>query len=200
VWASVGLHPHSAVDAAKEGYTLFRELAATPEVVGFGEIGLDYVKEYSPRPVQRQEFERQMELANDLQLPVIIHDREAHQDTLAVLRHNAPLQTGGVMHCFSGDTALAEAVIDLGMYISIPGIVTFKNATVLQEVVANIDLKHMLIESDGPFLAPTPFRGKRNLPQYVGYTAAAIAAIKGTSMREVARQTTDNFRDLFQVE
>ena len=197
VYATVGIHPHDAESANEEVYRQLRELAAMDKVVGYGEIGLDYAKNYAPRDIQLCAFEQQLDLAKELQLPVVIHDREAHEDTLALLRAKEPFDAGGVMHCFSGDISLARQVLELGFYISIPGIVTFKNAKDLQQVVAEIPLDRMLLETDGPFLTPDPWRGKRNRPDYLGYTAARVAEIKNISVDAVAEQTTMNTTELF---
>ena len=145
------------------------------------------------------EFSRQLELAKELELPIIIHDREAHEDTVHIIREQGPFPASGVMHCFSGDMAFARQVLDLGLYISIPGIVTFKNALELQKVACEIPLDRMLLETDGPFLTPAPFRGKRNRPEYLLYTAAMVAELRGISINEVARQTSQNTRQLFSL-
>lgn len=200
IYATVGIHPHSASDASVEGYNRLRQLASSPQVVGFGEIGLDYAKEYSPKEVQLQEFAAQLAIAKELDLPPVIHDRDAHEDTLHMLKEYAPFPQGGVLHCFSGDTGFAKEVIKLGFYISIPGIVTFKNAETLHKVVQETELEHMLVESDGPFLAPVPYRGKRNLPEYVVFTASKIAEIKNCSFTKVAEAATRNTRNLFHLD
>ncbi len=169
-------------------------------MVAYGEIGLDYVKNHAPRPAQLDHFRRQIELAKGLDLPLIIHDREAHADVMAGLRAAAPFPRGGVMHCYSGDIKLAAEVVELGFHLSIPGIVTFAKAEVLQEVARTIPLTSMLIETDGPYLAPVPFRGQRNEPAYVLYTAAKVAELRQISIDEVARQTTANAVALFRLD
>ncbi len=199
VYATVGIHPHDAESANDEVYQQLKELAAMDKVVGYGEIGLDYAKQYAPVDIQRREFARQLDLAKELHLPVVIHDREAHDDTMALLRKKAPFDAGGVMHCFSGDVSLARQVLDLGFYISIPGIVTFKNAQELQQVAAEMPLDSLLLETDGPFLSPDPWRGKRNRPDYLGYTADRVAKLRTISVDEVARQTTLNTEKLFSL-
>ena len=199
VFAAVGIHPHSARDSSTEVYHELKTLAADRKVVGYGEIGLDYAKQYAPVDIQQQTFSRQLALARELHLPVIIHDREAHQDTLALLRENGPFPAGGVMHCFSGDTSFARQVLEIGFYISIPGIVTFKNAKDLQEVVQEIPLERMLLETDGPFLAPVPWRGTTNRPDYLLYTAGRVAELKNISIDEVALQTRLNTEKLFSL-
>lgn len=199
VYATVGVHPHHVNEVKPDDYRLLRELAAEKEVVAYGEIGLDYAKEYSPAPMQREHFALQVEMAKELELPLVIHDREAHVDTLAVLRNASPLPQSGVMHCFSGNAAFAEEVMALGFYISIPGVVTFKSAVDLAEAVRAVPLERMLLETDAPFLAPAPWRGRRNEPAFVYYTARKIAELKGCGLHEVARRTTANACDLFKL-
>lgn len=199
LFATVGVHPHHVKELVEGDYALLRELACHPKVVAYGEIGLDYVKDYSPPALQREHFVRQVALARELALPLIIHDREAHADTLAILRQALPLKAGGVMHCFSGDAAFAAEVLALGFYISIPGVVTFPKAEVMQEAVRQVPLDRLLLETDGPFLAPVPRRGKRNEPQLLLHTAHKVAELKGVSLEEVARATTANAEKLFQL-
>jgi TatD DNase family protein len=197
VYATVGIHPHAAQTATPEIYAHLRTLAKAPKVVGFGEIGLDYVKQYAPVDVQRQAFAEQLDLAKQLHLPLVIHDREAHEDTLDLLEQKGPFPQGGVMHCFSGDLALAQQVLALGLHLSIPGVVTFNKASAMQEVAQKIPLEYLLVETDAPFLAPVPFRGKSNRPEYLLYTAAKIATLRGLSLDQLARQTTHNAQTLF---
>jgi len=199
IFAGVGVHPHHAAETTDADYDRIYALAAHPKVKAYGEIGLDYVKNYAPEAVQKEHFIRQVELAKELSLPLIIHDREAHDDTMAILRAHAPFAAGGVMHCFSGDISLAKAVIDLGFFLSIPGVVTFNKADTMQQVAREIPLKHLLVETDGPFLSPDPWRGKRNEPAYTLYTAARIAALKGVELAEVAAATTANAETLFGI-
>ncbi|WP_245695002.1 TatD family hydrolase [Desulforhopalus singaporensis] len=201
ITAAIGTHPHDVANMTDETYQKLEQLytANRTHIVGYGEIGLDYVKQHSPPEVQREHFEKQLELAARLKLPVIIHNREADHDTLDILKRAAPLEAGGIMHCFSGDCHMAKKIMDLGMLISIPGIVTFKNAKKLMEVAATIPLSKMVLETDGPFLAPTPFRGKRNEPAYVGYTAARVAELRNTTTDRIARVTTDNAYKLFNL-
>lgn len=198
--ATVGIHPHDVEQIDADTYTRLQKLVQEnrEQVVAYGEIGLDYVKNYSPKSTQLRAFEEQLSLAKELDLPVIIHDREAHDDCLALLQSMAPFPKGGVMHCFSGNIELAEKVLDLGFYISIPGVVTFKNGLELQEVAKNVPLESMLLETDGPFLSPVPWRGKRNEPAYVAYTAQKIAELKKITIDQVAEQTSINTLNLFQ--
>ncbi len=199
--ATVGIHPHGANKIKESDYDLLVSLKNNPanKIVGYGEIGLDYVKNYAPKNIQNLHFESQLELARHLQLPVIIHDREAHGDTMRLLRSAAPFTHGGVMHCFSGNIKLAHQVLDLGLHISIPGIVTFINAPDLQRVAKEIPLDRLLLETDGPFLAPVPFRGKVNLPEYLVYTAKKVAEIRHLDLETIAYQTSANANDLFQL-
>lgn len=199
IYASVGIHPHDAAGVNDTDFDEIARLSAHEKVVGYGEIGLDYAKMYSPKEIQQQIFSRQLTLAKELNLPVIIHDRDAHEDTLTILKRHAPFSDGGVMHCFSGDIELAEQVVELGFFISIPGIITFKNAKALQQVACEVPLQSMLIETDGPFLAPVPFRGKRNTPELLLHTAEKIAQLRNTTLEAIAAQTTDNARALFNL-
>ncbi len=182
VFCTVGVHPHYVATLNDDIYRQIAQMAPKKEVKAFGEIGLDYAKNYAPKDVQRYHFARQVDLAKELALPIIIHDREAHEDVMKILRAAAPFPAGGVMHCFSGDCSLAREVMDLGLYISIPGVVTFNKAQVLQEVVRFAPLTSLLLETDGPFLTPVPYRGKRNEPAYVLYTAQKVAELKGISL------------------
>ena len=199
VYATIGFHPHDAVGATGAALERLATLATEAKVVAYGEIGLDYVKQYAPPETQRRAFADQLSLARTLDLPVVIHDREAHADCLDLLRKAGPLPRGGVMHCFSGDSRLAREVIDLGLCVSIPGVVTFNNAADLREVVRSTSLDQLLLETDGPFLAPVPRRGKRNEPKLLLYTAQAVADLKQVSLAEVARATTANAVRLFRL-
>ena len=197
--ATVGIHPHDVAHINDDTYDHLRQLVTEnrEHIVAFGEIGLDYAKEYSAKDVQLRAFKEQLALAKELELPVIIHDRDAHDDCLALLQAAAPFPHGGVMHCFSGDTLFAEEMLALGFFISIPGVVTFKNGKTLQDVAAQIPLESMLIETDGPFLAPVPWRGKRNEPAYTPYIAQKIAELRKISIEAVAKQTSINAQTLF---
>ncbi len=197
--ATIGIHPHDTRNSTDSDFSDLRALYHTSQdcIVGYGEIGLDYAKLHSPQKIQKELFCSQLILAAELGLPVIIHNREADADTIDILRNAPPLEHGGIMHCFSGDYNFAKRVLDLGLLISVPGIVTFKNSAVLQDVVKKIPLSSMVLETDGPFLAPHPFRGKRNEPLYILYTAQKVAEIKQTSLAEVARQTSQNSETLF---
>lgn len=202
ILASAGIHPHDVHSVTDSTYTSLLDLIHSHRdlVVGFGEIGLDYAKKRSEPALQRQHFRQQLEMAVDLRLPVIIHDREAHEDTIRILQECGPFSRGGVMHCFSGDYTFAKKVMELGFHISIPGIVTFKNAVDLQEVARKIPLASLLVETDGPFLAPHPWRGKRNEPAFVAYTADFIAKLRGIPLDLLALATTANAVSLFRLD
>ena len=197
VFAAVGVHPHHVAETGDDAYRELRALAAHPRVVAYGEVGMDAVRNYAPLGVQREHFRRQVGFARELGLPLIVHDRETHEEIMTVLEEAAPMQAGGVMHCFSGDADLALRVVRMGFYVSIPGVVTFANAAMMQEAVEAVPLERLLVETDGPYLAPEPKRGRRNEPAYVLYTAQKIAEIKGLALDEVARQTTANAERLF---
>lgn len=199
VSATIGIHPHDVDNIKDNHYSQLEQLYLhhSQFIVGFGEIGLDYVKQHSDPNNQRKHFARQLDLAHSLKLPVIVHNREANEDTLKILRDSKGLDYGGIMHCFSGDIHFAHQVLDLGMMISIPGIVTFKNAHVLQEVARNIPLTSMILETDGPFLAPHPFRGKRNEPSYLLHTARKIAELREIDIEHLSRETTANAVNIF---
>jgi len=199
VYAAVGVHPHDARTMTGEMLEELSALAKHPKVVAVGEIGLDFYRDLSPRDQQRQVFEQQLALAREIGKPVIIHDREAHKEVMAILRRWAEgcQQPVGVLHCFSGDLAMAQEAIELGFYVSIAGPVTFQNAQRLRELVRQLPLEKLLIETDCPYLTPHPHRGKRNEPAYVKFVAQEVARIKGLSLEEVARLTSDNARSLF---
>jgi TatD DNase family protein len=202
VFAAIGVHPHDVDHLNDEDYTNLRTLYQKhqKQIVGYGEIGLDYVKMHSDPSNQRLHFAKQLDLARELHLPIIVHNREAETDTLQILQSQPPLSHGGIMHCFSGNCEFAKQIIDLGMMISIPGIVTFNNAKTLHEVVRNVPLEHIIIETDGPFLSPHPYRGKRNEPVNVLFTAAKIAELKKIDIDEVAYHTTFNAMNLFNLQ
>ncbi len=197
IYAAVGIHPHEVKDILHPAYDILRHFAKHKKVVAYGEIGLDYYHEHSPRSDQKRKFRDMLREARQLDLPVIIHDRDAHDDTMAILSEEWSAELGGVMHCFSGDAAMARKLIDMGFSISIAGPVTFPKAESLREVVREIPIEHLLVETDAPYLAPQPFRGKRNEPAYVRHTAEMIAQVKGLSFDDVARITSFNAMQLF---
>lgn len=198
LYAAVGIHPHDAPQADAAGLAELRRLLTdNPKVVAVGEIGLDYYRDRSPRPVQAQAFRDQLALALEVGLPVIVHDRDAHNDVLQILKESGAREVGGVLHCFSGDLEMAKAVLDLGFYLSFPGTITYPSNAAGREVVKGVPIESILIETDCPYLAPQNYRGRRNEPAYVQHTAAMIAEIKGLALEDVARITTLNAWQLF---
>jgi len=199
---AIGVHPHQAhqfaVDPAAAAAAVRAQIEATPAARAVGEIGLDYHYDFSAREVQQQVFRAQVRLARELERPVVIHTREADADTIAILREEGGGALRGVLHCFTGDTALARAGLDLGFYISVAGIITFAKATTeLRAAVRSVPLERLLTETDSPFLAPVPYRGKRNEPAHVSRVVDALAALHDAAPRAVAEQTTANFHTLF---
>jgi TatD DNase family protein len=192
IYAVVGVHPHNAKEIDEETYSTLRKLCRDEKVRAYGEIGLDFYRNLSPRDVQLKRFREQIVLAKELRLPIVVHDREAHKETLEVLKSGRAEECGGIIHCFSGDYEMAKECIEMEFYISIPGTITFKNAAGFQEIIKRLPLESLLIETDAPFLAPVPFRGKRNEPSYVRYTAQKVAEIKKVSFEKVAEVTTEN--------
>lgn len=200
LYAAVGIHPHDANRVTEECYKRIVELAnSTDKIVAIGEIGLDFYRDRSPRPDQERVFRRFIQLARELKLPVIIHDRDAHGRIMAILREEHAEEVGGVLHCFSGDLQMAKECIELGFYISIPGTVTYPNNKSLHDVVRNVKTEHLLIETDCPYLSPVPYRGKRNEPAYVRLAAEKVAELKELSIEDVARITTRNTEKLFRL-
>ncbi|EEG76593.1 TatD family hydrolase [Dethiobacter alkaliphilus] len=197
MYAAVGIHPHEAAQTPKGSLEGLRRLAVENKVVALGEMGLDYYYDHSPRPVQQEMFRRQIRLALELDLPVIVHDRDAHHDVLTILREEGAVK--GVMHCFSGDVAFARQCLDLGFYLSLAGPVTFKNAKDLAAVAREVPLERLLLETDAPYLAPVPYRGKRNEPAHVAVVAQKVAEIRETDVASIARQTTENAKRLFNL-
>ena len=199
IFATIGIHPHDVDQITVSDYDALEKLYCNHfgRIVGYGEIGLDYYKQYSDPSAQKHHFTRQLELAHELKLPVVVHNRDADEDILRILTEAKPLIHGGIMHCFSSNLTFARKIIDLGMLVSIPGVVTFKNSHVLQEVVQNIPLNSMILETDGPFLAPHPFRGKRNEPSYLLHTAMKIAELRQTDLQTIANQTSANAEKIF---
>ena len=197
IWAGVGVHPHEARTFDAQVEKKLRELARDPKVVAIGEIGLDYYRDLSPRSTQRDVFAEQIELANDLHLPVIIHNRESTVAMLAILHKHRPQQ--GVIHSFLGGIDLAQEFMDLGLYLGIGGPLTFKKNDILRDAVSKIPLERILLETDCPYLTPVPYRGKRNKPAYVRYVAEEIACLKRVSFEEVAAATTENAQRLLGI-
>jgi TatD DNase family protein len=197
IYTTVGIHPHDAKTANRAALTELRALAQHPKVVAVGEIGLDYYRDLSPRPVQRRAFADQLALAADLELPVVIHSRDAHDDVLDILRDWNGI---GVMHSYAAGSERLDDVLEMGFYISISGPVTFKKAERLREVAAKVPSNRLLIETDCPYLTPEPHRGKRNQPAYVRYVAQTIAQARNVTPRKIALATTDNARRLFGID
>ena len=197
VYAAIGIHPHEVKDIDEKSYDNIKEMANADKVVAYGEIGLDFFRNLSPRDIQIRRFGEQLELASELELPVIIHDREAHKETLDMLRswNGKP----GVIHCFSGDYRMAKKCLDMGFYISIPGAITFGKSEKLQEVVRQVPIACLLLETDAPYLTPHPYRGKRNEPAHVIHTARKVAEIKNLSLEDVASITSRNSRTVFGI-
>ena len=196
-YCAVGVHPHEAAEAPGDYLEQLRELSAHPKVRAIGEIGLDYHYDFSPRDVQRRFFEEQLLLAAELSLPVVVHDREAHGDTLELLRKHRPR---GVVHCFSGSAEMAREVAALGMYVGFTGAVTFQNARKPLEAAAAVPADRLLIETDCPYMAPVPLRGRRCDSSMIPHTAQALAGVRGISPQEVIDLTAANARCLFSVE
>ena len=200
IYAAVGVHPHDVGDMTEEDIETLRKLATeNDKVMAIGEIGLDYYYDNAPRDIQKQWFKRQIELANELKLPIIIHDRDAHGDTFEIIKNTKSPEIGCVLHCYSGNVELAREYIKMGCYISIPGTVTFKNNKKTVEVVREIPLEYLLIETDSPYMAPVPHRGKRNDPSMVQFVADKIAQEKGIYYETVCEATKENAKRLFNI-
>lgn len=197
VFAVVGVHPHDAKSITDETYIRIRELAQQPKVVGLGETGLDFYYDNSPREEQRLHFRKFIRLARELQLPLSMHVRDAYPESAQILREEGEGQIQGVMHCFTGSADEARMLLDLGLYISCSGIITFKSATDLREAARIVPLDRLLIETDCPLLAPIPYRGKRNEPAYVVHVAQIIANVKGITMETVGEAAWQNTKELF---
>lgn len=199
IYASIGWHPVDAIDMRDEDLVWIEELAKHPKVVAIGEMGLDYYCDKSPKDVQQDVFRKQIQLAKKLKLPIVIHNREATADIVTILKEEKAAEVGGIMHCFSGSVEVAKECVEMNFYISLGGPVTFKNAKKPKEVAQEIPLNKLLIETDCPYLAPHPYRGKRNEPSYVKLVAEQIAELKGLSYEEVSQVTTENAKILFGI-
>lgn len=207
IYATVGIHPHEAKLAKESDFAELEELARNPKVIAWGEIGLDYYYDHSPRDVQQHIFIRQMQLARAAKLPIVIHCRpsgnsdNAWEDCLALIQqHWRSSALGGVLHCFTGTWSHAKRALDLGFVISFAGNVTFPKAQPIRDLVLQVPLDRMLIETDSPFLAPVPYRGKRNEPAYVKEVARQIGGLRGKSLEEIGAQTSENFFSFFPVQ
>ena len=198
VFATAGIHPHDASKAASESFAMLRELIRRPKCLAVGEIGLDYHYDFSPRDVQQHVFGEQLEIAREAQKPIIIHTREAWSDTLRMLReqwHSGP----GIFHCFTGTAEEAMEAVDLGFYLAFGGVLTFPKSNSVREAARIVPANRLLLETDAPYLAPLPHRGKRNEPAFTALTAQKLAEVRDCSPEEIARQTTLNFDELFHL-
>ncbi len=199
IYTSLGIHPHDVNKMDEAVLDKIGLLSRNSKVVAIGEIGLDYYYDNSPKDLQCYWFERQIELAKELCLPIIIHDRDAHEDTIKIIKKTNAEQVGGIFHCFSGSAQMAMDMLKYNFYIAIGGVVTFKNARKTVEVVKAVPMEKLLVETDCPYLAPEPFRGKRNNSGYLVHTIKKIAEIKGLSEAEVAKATLDNAKRIFNL-
>ncbi|WP_321532240.1 TatD family hydrolase [uncultured Desulfuromonas sp.] len=199
IYATVGIHPHDAATVTPQLLDELAQLATADKVVAIGEIGLDYYRNHCPHDQQQKAFRQQLALARQCKLPVVIHDRDAHDDVLAILREEKAEEIGGVLHCFSGDIEMAKACLDLGFYLSFTGTITYPKNDALREVIRQVPTERILVETDCPYLAAQPWRGKRNEPSYVVKTAETVAEIKGLTLTDVARITSLNAFELFGV-
>ena len=197
VYAAIGVHPHDADSYSDDAERELRQLAAHPKVVAIGEIGLDYYRDLTPRELQKEVFIRQIHLAHELNKPIVIHDRDAHEDTLTILKQEKGGLYGGIMHCFSGHLPMAKELIKENFYISFAGPLTFKNNKKGQEAAAGLPMDRLLVETDCPYLSPEPKRGKTNEPANVRYTAQKLADLKGKTLEETAYLTNLNAHKIF---
>ncbi|WP_348936422.1 TatD family hydrolase [Bacillus sp. BS1807G30] len=199
IYAAIGWHPVDAIDMTDEDLAWIKELSQHEKVVAIGEMGLDYYWDKSPKDVQKEVFRRQIALAKEVNLPIIIHNRDATEDVVTILKEEGAAEVGGIMHCFTGSLEIAKACMEMNFYISFGGPVTFKNAKKPKEVVKDIPSDRLLIETDCPYLTPAPFRGKRNEPSYVKYIAEQIAELREISFEELAALTTENAKKVFRI-
>lgn len=199
VYATVGMHPHDAKDVGERELRELRTLTSHPKVIAVGETGLDYYYNHSPHDVQRRVFIHFIHMARETGLPIVVHERDAAKDAAELLRSEGAAKIRGVIHCFTGNYDAACDYLNLGFYLSFTGIITFKNAEALREVVRKVPLERMLVETDSPYLTPVPHRGKRNEPAYVRFVAEMIAKVKGVTLEEVGRVTTLNTGELFRI-
>ena len=200
VWATVGIHPHDAAGADAAALAELETLARSPRVVAVGEIGLDFFRNLAPRDVQERALRGQLDLARRLRKPAVIHCRDAHAPMLAILAEERVEDIGGIMHCFSGDTAIAARCLDLGLLISLAGPVTYPNARALPEVARFVPADRLVVETDCPYLPPQPFRGKRNEPAYIAITVARVAELRGEAVEALAPRLAENARALFRLD
>jgi TatD DNase family protein len=198
IYATIGIHPHDVAKVSNKTFDNLRLLASEKKVIAYGEIGLDFFRNISTREKQIEVFNQQLELVKELNLPVIIHDREAHEEILQIVKASGLRH--GVFHCFSGDYNMAKKCMDLGFYVSVPGVVTFNKAKKLHNVVQHTPLDFLLLETDCPYLAPVPHRGKRNEPSFIIHTAKKVAEIKEMDWEDIAQKTAFNTKKLFRLE
>lgn len=199
IYGAVGIHPHSAVDASEDVYEQIARLSRNEKIVAIGEIGLDYHYDFSPRKTQQDVLRQQIRLARSLKFPVIIHNRESDEDMIRILKEESISDVGGVMHCFAGSAKLAKACLDMGLYVAVGGVLTFKNAGDIREIIKGLPLSCLLVETDSPYLAPRPLRGKRCEPAFVKWTAKELASVKGISLEELSGITSGNAQRLFGI-
>ncbi|MCY7570053.1 MULTISPECIES: TatD family hydrolase [Bacillus] len=199
IYAAIGWHPVDAIDMTDEDLAWIKDLSQHQKVVAIGEMGLDYYWDKSPKDVQKEVFRRQIALAKEVNLPIVIHNRDATEDVVTILKEEGAAEVGGIMHCFTGSLETAKACMEMNFYISFGGPVTFKNAKKPKEVVKEIPSDKLLIETDCPYLTPVPFRGKRNEPSYVKYIAEQIAELREISFEELAELTTKNAKKVFRI-
>lgn len=197
MYATVGFHPHSAIEFEEKHIKMLEDMAKHEKVLAIGEIGLDYYYDNSPREIQKEVFARQLEIANKISMPVVIHDRDAHKDCLDIILKNPPKKLA--YHCFSGSAEYAKTLVKLGYKLSFGGAITFKNARVSHEVIEAISIEHIMLETDSPYLTPVPFRGKRNDSRYLKYVVEKIAEIKNISCEQVIEITTKNGKEFFGI-
>jgi len=199
VYATVGMHPHDAKDVGEDELRKIRELTSRSKVIAVGETGLDYYYNHSPHDVQRRAFSQFIHMACETGLPIVVHERDAAQAVAELLRAEGSGKLRGVIHCFTGNYAAACVYLDLGFYLSFTGIITFKNAEPLREVVRKVPLERMFVETDSPYLTPVPHRGRRNEPAFVRLVAETVARVKGISLEDVAERTSQNVQNLFAI-
>ncbi len=200
IYAAIGVHPSETKELTEENFLFVKEMAQHKRAVAVGEIGLDYYWDETERSIQKYWFERQIELARELKKPLVIHSRDAAKDTMDMMKALHTEEIGGVIHCFSNSAEMAKEYVKMGFYIGVGGVVTFKNARVLKEVVQNIPLEHIVLETDSPYLAPVPYRGKRNCSLYLPQVITAISELKQVSEEEVVRVTNKNAHRLYRLE
>lgn len=199
IYGVIGWHPVDAIDCTDEDLEWIEQLSKHEKIVGIGEMGLDYHWDKSPKDVQKDLFKKQIELAKRVNLPIIIHNREATEDCVAILKEMHAEKIGGIMHAFSGDESVADEIIDMNFYVSLGGPVTFKNAQLPKDIAVHVPIDRLLVETDAPYLTPHPYRGKRNEPAYVKLVAEKIAELRQISYEELAQTTSENAKRLFKI-